>query len=95
MLELRSYIDVKHFITCSEYPLCSIKIKPLLYQLKPAQDILIYGVGYPKQYFRLRSIAGFLYQLQPHSPTPNLEDQGIPFGLGHHLGRDWHGRPYH
>jgi len=40
MLQLRSYIDIKHFISCSEYPLSSIKNKTLLYQLKPAQDIL-------------------------------------------------------
>jgi hypothetical protein len=26
--------------------------------------------------------------------TPNLEDQGIPFCLGHHPGPVWHGRPY-
>jgi hypothetical protein len=26
-------------------------------------------------------------------PTPNLEDQGIPFCLGHHLWPVWHGRP--
>jgi len=45
-------------------------------------------------YFRLWSITGFLYQLQPLSPTPNLEDQDIPFCLGHHLHRGWHGRPY-
>jgi hypothetical protein len=94
LLELRSYFDVKHFISCSEHPLSSIKYKTLLYQLKAAQDILIYGVGYPKVYFRLWSITGFLYQLQPLSPTPNLEDQGIPFCLGHHLRRVWHGRPY-
>jgi hypothetical protein len=27
-------------------------------------------------------------------PTPNLEDQGIPFSLGHHPRPVWHGRPY-
>jgi hypothetical protein len=26
-------------------------------------------------------------------PTPNLEDQGIPFRLGHHPWPVWHGRP--
>jgi hypothetical protein len=26
--------------------------------------------------------------------TPNLEDQGIPFCLGHHPWPVWHGRPY-
>ena len=26
-------------------------------------------------------------------PTPNLEDQGIPFRLDHHLWPVWHGRP--
>jgi hypothetical protein len=25
--------------------------------------------------------------------TPNLEDQGVPFCLGHHLWSVWHGRP--
>jgi hypothetical protein len=27
-------------------------------------------------------------------PTPNLEDQGIPFSLDHHTRPVWHGRPY-
>jgi len=33
---------------------------------------------------------GFLTPCQ----TPNLEDQGIPFCLGHHPWPIWHGRPY-
>jgi len=28
--------------------------------------------------------------LSPSCPTPNLEDQGIPFCLGHHLFPVWH-----
>jgi len=94
MLELRSYTDVKHFISCSEHPPSSTKKKTLLYQLKDVQDILIYGVGYPKLYFRLCSITGFFYKLQPYSPTPNMEDHGITFCVGHHHQRVWHGRPY-
>ena len=94
LLELGSHIDVKHSISCSEYPLGSKENKTPLYQLKAAQDILIYAAGDPKVYFRICSITGILYKLQPHSPTPNLEDQGIPFCLGHHLQRIWHGRPY-
>jgi hypothetical protein len=31
--------------------------------------------------------------LAPH-PTPNLEAQGIPFWLDHHLSPVWQGRPY-
>ena len=31
---------------------------------------------------------------QPHVQPPNLEDQGIPFHLGHHLSLVWHGWPY-
>ena len=27
-------------------------------------------------------------------PTPNLDDQGIPFGFGHQFWPVWHGRPY-
>ena len=52
--------------------------------MKAVQDILVYGVGYSKLNFRLCSMAEFLYKLQPQAPTPNLEDQGIPFCLGHH-----------
>ena len=62
MLEIRSYTDVKHFISCSENSLSSIKNKTHPYKLKDAQDILIYGVGYPKLYFKLCSITGFLYK---------------------------------
>ena len=93
MFELRSYTVLKYFISCSEHPPSSIKNKTLLYQLEDAEDILIYGVGYPKLYFRLCSITEILYMFQPHSTNPNLEDQGIPFCLGHHLPRVWYGRP--
>jgi hypothetical protein len=33
-------------------------------------------------------------RLSAPRPTPNLEDQGIPFCLGHHLWPVWNGRPY-
>ena len=33
-------------------------------------------------------------RLSATRPTPNLEDQGIPFCLGHHPRPIWHGRPY-
>ena len=33
-------------------------------------------------------------RLSASHPTPNLEDQGIPFCLGHHPWSTWHGRPY-
>jgi len=40
------------------------------------------GYGYENKWFAL-----FIYVLWGGivSLTPNLEDQGIPFGLGHHL----------
>jgi hypothetical protein len=46
------------------------KKQNILYQIKAAQDILIYGAGYPKVYFWLFSITGSLYKLQPHHQPP-------------------------
>ena len=71
-----AWAKIIHFISCSQYTPSSMKNKTLLYQLK-AQDILIYGDGYPKLYFRLCSIARFLYKLQPHSPTWGLENEVV------------------
>jgi len=52
------------------------------------------GYGYES-----KSGLHFLYmfygvRLSASHPTPNLEDQGIPFCLGHHLWPIWHVKPY-
>jgi len=47
-------------------------------------------------FFRSCSTKHIFYgvELLASHPTPNLEDQSIPFCLGHHLWPGWHGRPY-
>jgi hypothetical protein len=61
--------------------------------LSPTLSIIFKSIQ-PFPLFDFRNNKFFTVGLLAPRQTPNLEDQGIPFCLGHHLLPVWHGRPY-